>query len=72
MFANAVQGTADFFGPGSAIESLQKGEEAGRKDYQEALTDEEVMPECKEMIREELLPPVIEHIACLEKLEHAA
>lgn len=72
VFATAVQGTANLFGRSSALESLQKGEEAGSKNYQEALTDEEVMPECKEMIREQLLPPVIEHIACLEKLEHAA
>jgi uncharacterized protein (TIGR02284 family) len=72
VFATAVQGTANLFGANSALESLQKGEEAGRNDYQEALTDDEVMPECKEMIREELLPSVIEHIACLEKLEHAA
>ncbi|HEX7260445.1 MAG TPA: DUF2383 domain-containing protein [Luteolibacter sp.] len=72
VFATAVQGTANLFGANSALESLQKGEEAGRKDYQEALTDEEVMPACKELIRDELLPPLIEHIACLEKLEHAA
>jgi uncharacterized protein (TIGR02284 family) len=72
VFATAVQGTANLFGPNSALESLQQGEEAGRRDYQDALTDDEVMPECKEMIRESLLPPVIEHIACLEKLEHAA
>lgn len=72
LFATAVQGAANLFGRDSAIESLQRGEEAGRKDYQAALLDDEVMTECKLMIREDLLPPVIEHITALEKLEHAA
>ncbi len=71
LFTAAVQGAANLFGADSAIESLKRGEIAGRKDYQDALLDAEVMSECKEMIREELLPPVIEHIASLERLEHA-
>jgi len=69
LFATAMQGAANLFGKNSAIESLQRGEEAGRKDYQEALLDDEVMIGCKQMIREDLFPPVIEHIASLEKLE---
>ena len=72
LFATAVQGAANLFGEDSAIESLQRGEAAGRKDYQEALLDDEVMTDCKAMIREELLPSIIEHIASLEKLEHVA
>lgn len=71
LFTTAVQGTANLFGEGSARESLQKGEELGRKEYQEALLDPEVMEPCKRMIRDELLPKVIDHIASLEKLEHA-
>ncbi len=71
-FATAVQGAANLFGAGSAMESLQKGEETGRKDYQEALLDEDVMPEVKTLIREELLPPVQRHIATLESLEQLA
>jgi hypothetical protein len=69
MFASLVQGTANLFGPGSAIESLQKGEDVGRNDYQVALADPQVMTECKAMIREELLPQVMNHIATLEGLE---
>lgn len=72
IFAAAVQGAANLFGEDSAIESLQRGEEAGRKDYQEALMDDDVMTECKLMIREELLPPVIQHITALDQLEHTA
>ena len=71
IFATAVQGAANLFGQDSAIESLQRGEEAGRKDYQHALLDDDVMTDCKLMIREDLLPPIIEHIASLDKLEHA-
>lgn len=71
LFATAMQGAANLFGENSAIESLQRGEEAGRKDYQEALLDDDVMTDCKLMIREDLLPPIIEHVASLDRLEHA-
>jgi len=71
VFAKAVQGTANFFGTGSAVESLLQGEESGRHDYENALSDDKVMMECKVMIREELLPKVRQHIARLEQLQHA-
>lgn len=71
VFAKAVQGAANLFGAESAVETLQRGEEKGRKDYQEALLNDDVMPGCKELIRDELLPPVIRHIATLERLEDA-
>lgn len=70
LFATAVQAAANLFGADSAIDALRKGEVACRSDYQEALLDDDVMADCKLMIREELLPPVIEHIATLDKLEH--
>lgn len=69
VFATMVQVTADLFGPESALESLQQGELMGRKDYEEALANPEVMPECKAMIRKELLPRVMNHIASLETLD---
>lgn len=68
-FANTVQGAANLFGTGSAIESLQKGEEHGRNDYNSALENEDVMDACKTMIRTELLPRIENHIAVLERLE---
>lgn len=71
VFATAVQGTANLFGPGSALESLKKGEQAGHKDYLEALLDDEVMESCKNMIRDELLPRLMNHIATLENLAQA-
>jgi len=69
VFAKAVQGTANFFGAGSAVESLLQGEESGRNDYENALNDPKVMTECKVMIREELIPKIRQHIAKLEQLE---
>jgi hypothetical protein len=69
IVAATVEGAAILFGSDSAISLLAKGEEMGRKNYQEALLDDEVMPECKILIRDELLAPVVNHIASLEKLE---
>lgn len=67
--ATVVQRTVNLFGPESAIESLIRGEEADRKEYQDALLDEDVMPDCKKLIRESLLPPVLHHVSALERLE---
>lgn len=71
-FANVVQGAANLFGADSALAALQNGEKSGQSDYEEALKDEEVMPECKTLIRSELLPKITEHIAALERLQEAA
>ena len=71
-FARVIQGTANLFGADSAIESLQKGEEAGKSDYEDALRDDEVMASTKNLIRESLLPPIVNHIAELESLEKVA
>lgn len=72
VFAEAVQGTADAFGTKTAFASLETGEKSGRSDYEKALEDEGVMPECKEIIRSKLLPRIAEHIAALETLQKAA
>ena len=71
VFAKAVQGAANLFGADSAIESLQRGEEKGREDYQDALENEDVMAECKTMIRNELLPRIERHLSALARLEDA-
>lgn len=68
-FAKAVQNTANVFGKESAIASLQRGEEHGRKDYEDALDEKEVSAECKTLIRNVLLPRVESHIAELDRLE---
>ena len=69
LVATAIQGTADLFGAGSALESLKKGEMLGRHGYHEALIDEGVMPECKSLIHDELLPRIHEHLAALDRLQ---
>ena len=69
VFAKAVQGAANLFGADSALESLQRGEEKGRSDYEAALANDEVMAAHKEVISSELLPRINHHIATLERLE---
>ncbi len=71
IFAVAVQGTADIFGATAALSTLQKGEEMGRSDYKDALLDDLVMPDCKQMISEELLPSVMNHIVVLDSLKQS-
>ena len=68
-FANIVQSTANLFGDDSAIEALQRGEEHGQDEYQDALENDDVQVSCKEMIRSKLLPNVQKNIATLEGLE---
>jgi hypothetical protein len=71
-FANTVQSAANLFGTNSALEALETGENARKSDYESALEDEDVMSECKQMIRSSLLPKVIEHIDILNQLQKAA
>lgn len=68
----AVQSTANFFGEGSALASLKKGEETGRSMYEKALEDPDALYECREMIRSSLLPRVASHILNLESLQKRA
>lgn len=68
-FAKAVQGSANLFGKESAVESLQKGEENGREDYEDALEGDDLMPECRNLYSTTLLPRVVKHISILEGLE---
>jgi len=67
-FANMVQSTANLFGEDSAVSALQKGEEHGKNDYQDALDNDDVLPGCKDMIRTHLLPGVLTNISTLETL----
>jgi uncharacterized protein (TIGR02284 family) len=71
-FANAVQGAANLFGTNSALEALQTGEKSGKESYESALQDEDVITECKQLVRSDLLPRVNEHISTLERLQKAA
>ena len=69
MFANAVQKTANLFGENSAITSLQKGEEKGAGDYRAALSQPGILPSCRALIHETLLPLTKSHIESLASLQ---
>ncbi len=71
-FANAVQSAANLFGAESAIQALIAGEKHGLDDYEDAVSNDDVMPECKTMMETRLIPPIRQHIAELERLQDAA
>lgn len=72
IITKAIQGAANLFGEGSALESLKQGEEKGRNDYEEAVKGDEMMASHKDIILSELLPRVNHHIAVLDRLQAEA
>ncbi len=66
-WAMAVEGTAKLFGTAAALKALKEGEEHGLKSYQSALENEEMAPECLELIRD-LATKQREHITGLDRL----
>jgi uncharacterized protein (TIGR02284 family) len=71
VFAKMVEGSAKLFGEQAALTALQKGEQYGKTQYHEALEDKDVMPECRQMIADELLPRQVMHIKQLDSLLEA-
>lgn len=67
-FAQAVEGTSKLFGDSSALSALKQGEEKGKKDYERALDNDAVDPNCKSVIRTTLIPRQEAHISTLERL----
>lgn len=72
VIANLVQGAANLFGTGSALEALQNGERSGRDDYLSVLDDPYVIDATKQLIRDQLLPRVEAHIEELGDIQEAA
>jgi uncharacterized protein (TIGR02284 family) len=66
-WAKLVEGTAAMFGESNALRALKEGEEHGVKDYEAALKDTSMAPECMEIIRE-LLPKTKQHIVALDRM----
>jgi len=66
-----VEGAAKLFGNKAAIKALKEGEEHGIKEYEKALEDDELPPECKALIRTRLLPQTQAHIPVLDRLMEA-
>ena len=70
-FAKSVEGAAKLFGNAAALKALKEGEERGMKDYNDALQDPNLPPECKTLIRTTLLPQTQAHIPVLDRLMSA-
>jgi uncharacterized protein (TIGR02284 family) len=66
-WAKAVEGTAKLFGNAAALKALKEGEEHGLKDYQSALENKDLAPECITLIRS-LIEKQREHIPVLDRL----
>jgi uncharacterized protein (TIGR02284 family) len=66
-WAKAVEGTAKLFGNAAAFKALKEGEEHGLKDYQSALENKDLAPECLTLIRG-LIDKQREHITALDRL----
>jgi hypothetical protein len=65
-FASAYTGGARLFGDETALKALTQGEEHGINEYKEALEDETIKPELKQMIKTQFLPKQQEHIKTLK------
>lgn len=68
-WAKTVQGTMNLFGDASSLKALKEGEEHGLKDYQEAIED--VDPNSRQMIHNQLIPAQQRHINLLDQLINA-
>jgi bacterioferritin (cytochrome b1) len=71
-WAKTVEGTAKLFGKVAALKALKEGEEQGITDYDAALNESGLSPECRMLIRAQLLPQTREHINALERMLAAA
>jgi uncharacterized protein (TIGR02284 family) len=67
-WANLVTGTARLFGEKATFKALKEGEEHGLKEYESALADEHLDPECKSLILNTLIPQQKRHIATIDRL----
>lgn len=65
-FATAYTSGAKLFGNEAALKALQQGEEHGINEYKEALEDDKIKPELKQMIKTQFLPKQEEHIKTLK------
>jgi uncharacterized protein (TIGR02284 family) len=66
-WAKGVEGTAKLFGTAAALKALKEGEEHGLKNYESALENEDMSPECLTLIRN-LGTKQREHISGLDRL----
>lgn len=69
LLANSIQSAANLLGKGSAIESLLRGEKLGKQLYDEALQNDQLLPESRDLISYTLLPRIVENIVILRTIE---
>lgn len=67
-FASAWTAGAKIAGNKTALKALTQGEEHGISEYKEALNDDTIKPELKQMIRTQFLPKQQEHLKTIKKL----
>ena len=70
-WAKTVEGAAKIFGDAAAVKALKEGEEHGVKDYEDALADANLPGDCKDLIRNRLLPQTRSHIPVLDRFIEA-
>jgi len=67
-FAKAAEGVIKLFGDKAALKGLKEGEEHGVKLYEAALNDNDLADDCKELIRNDLLPRTRAHVPVIDRL----
>jgi len=67
-FTTAVTTTAKAIGPATVLAALIQGEEYGISEYESALENEHIPPDCQRAIRTDLLPACRKHIDELNRL----
>jgi hypothetical protein len=67
-WAALVTGTAKAFGPAATLRALREGEEHGVKVYEEAIADDGIDEEARNLVRMRFLPAQHAHIARLQRL----
>jgi len=70
-FAKTIAGTAKLLGNSAALKALKEGEERGIQDYEDALKDQSLPVDCRELIRANLLPQTRSHIPVLDRMLQA-
>lgn len=66
--AAAIGGEANVLGPATALAALRQGEEHSINELEDTLTHEEMHPDCKNLIRSNLIPTSRRHVAELDRL----
>jgi len=67
-FAMAWTGGAKLIGNETALKALSQGEKHGLEEYKEALDDDSIKPELKQMIKTQFLPKQEEHLKTIKTL----